>query len=183
VTFSGDKLLGGPQAGILLGGRGIIDRLRHDPMARALRIGKLTIAALEATLELYQSPDTVTRHVPLLAGLAASAESLTARAHALASLLQKAMPDESFTVMQDESFAGGGSLPAWPLATAVVRWKPASGESLDEIVRRLRSGDPSVLPRIHEGAILFDLRTIAETDCDEMVAALLRARGRMKGEG
>ncbi|MBN2560338.1 MAG: L-seryl-tRNA(Sec) selenium transferase [Phycisphaerae bacterium] len=175
VTFSGDKLLGGPQAGVLLGRREIVDRLRHDPMARALRIDKLTIAALEVTLELYQSPDTVKQHVPLLASLSALVEALTTRAEALASLLRKAMPDESFEVARDESFAGGGSLPAWPLATAVVRWQPASGTSLDEIARRLRLSDPSVLPRIREGAILFDLRTIAECEFDELASAVTTA--------
>jgi L-seryl-tRNA(Ser) seleniumtransferase len=176
VAFSGDKLLGGPQAGILLGKAEIIDRLRRDPMARALRIDKLTIAALEATLELYQSPEQIKQHVPLLASLSQSAESLTARAQELASRLGQAMPQESFTVIQDEGFAGGGSLPAWPLATAVVRWPPASGVSVDETTRRLRLSDPSVLPRIREGAILFDLRTIAEGEYAELVATVSAVR-------
>jgi len=181
VTFSGDKLLGGPQAGILLGKREIIDKLRRDPMARALRIDKLTIAALEATLELYQSPASVKQDVPLLASLAESVSLLTVKAESLAEMLRKAMPDESFTIERDESFAGGGSLPAWPLATAVVRWQPTSAVSLDEIARRLRLGNPSVLPRIHEGAILFDLRTITKREYDELVAAVLVARSSKEG--
>ena len=175
VSFSGDKLLGGPQAGILLGKREIISRLRRDPMARALRIDKLTVAALEATLELYHSPELLKQDVPLLAMLAAPLDSLKARAESLAARLHKAMPAETFSVIQDESFAGGGSLPAWPFPTAAVRWQPASRLSLDEIARRLRLGEPSVLARIREDAILFDLRTIAEREFDELATAVYLA--------
>jgi L-seryl-tRNA(Ser) seleniumtransferase len=176
VSFSGDKLLGGPQAGILLGKREIIDKLRRDPMARALRIDKLVIAALEATLELYFSPEWLKRDVPLLAMLSESLDSLKSRAESLAARFRKAMPDESFTVVEDESFAGGGSLPAWPFPTAVVRWRPATQSALDAITRRLRLGEPSVLARIREDAILFDLRTIAEREYDELAAAVAAAR-------
>ncbi|MFH1417885.1 MAG: L-seryl-tRNA(Sec) selenium transferase [Planctomycetota bacterium] len=176
VSFSGDKLLGGPQAGILLGNRDAIDRLRQDPMARALRIDKLTIAALEATVESYLSPESAKREIPILASLSESPKSLRARAEKLASLLSAAMPDESFEVDEDESFAGGGSLPAWPFPTAVVRWRPACGAKPDELTRRLRLGEPAVLPRIREGAILFDLRTLAERQYAELVSAVSAVR-------
>jgi L-seryl-tRNA(Ser) seleniumtransferase len=82
------------------------------------------------------------------------------------------MPGDTFTVAQDESFAGGGSLPAWPLATAVIRWPPHPPLSCDEIARRLRLHDPSVLPRIREDAIVFDLRTIDEREFEELTAAV-----------
>jgi len=173
VGFSGDKLLGGPQAGILLGKRAMIDRLHRDPMARALRIGKLTAAALEATLELYQSPDATVKEIPILACLSKSIESLMVRAEKLAQRLRAVLAGERFLVERDESFAGGGSLPAWPMPTAVVRWNPPS--SLDELARGLRLGTPSVLPRIHEGAILFDVRTIDEGEIEELVAAVVAA--------
>ncbi|HVP13489.1 MAG TPA: L-seryl-tRNA(Sec) selenium transferase [Phycisphaerae bacterium] len=176
VSFSGDKLLGGPQAGILLGKKEIIAKLRRDPMARALRIDKLTVAALEATLELYFSPESLKRDVSLLAMLSESLDSLKARAETLAGRFGKAMPGESFTVIRDESFAGGGSLPAWPFPTAAVRWRPAAKPSLDEITRRLRLGQPSVLARIREDAILFDLRTIAEREFDDLASAVAAAR-------
>jgi L-seryl-tRNA(Ser) seleniumtransferase len=178
VSFSGDKLLGGPQAGILLGKREIISKLRRDPMARALRIDKLTLAALEATLELYSSPESLKREVPLLAMLTESLDVLKARAETLATRFRKAMPAESFSVIQDESFAGGGSLPAWPFPTAAVRWQPAAKSSLDEITRRMRLGEPSVLARIREDAILFDLRTIAEREFDELATAVSAARAK-----
>lgn len=160
VAFSGDKLLGGPQAGILLGNRETIERLRKDPMARALRVDKLTLAALEATLELYQSPQRAKAELPTLAALSEPIESLTTRAEELATMLRKALPNENFTVSHDESFAGGGSLPAWPLPTAVVRWKPGGDTSVNEFARRLRQCDPAVLVRIKDGACLIDLRTV-----------------------
>jgi len=171
VAFSGDKLLGGPQSGILLGKSEIIQRLRKDPMARALRVGKLTIAALEATLELYQEPERARREIPLLAALGESAESLTARAECLARKLRSAATGE-FSVERDESFAGGGSLPAWPLPTAVVCWTPAAGASISDTSRRLRLGRPAVLPRVRDDRVLFDLRTIAEAQYDELAAVL-----------
>ena len=172
VSFSGDKLLGGPQAGILLGTGEIIDALRKDPMARALRIDKLTIGALEAVLELYQEPERAKREIPLLASLTESPASLTERAEALCANLRKAAPGDSFEVRQDQSFAGGGSLPAWPFPTAVVGWRPSGGVSVDEMTRRLRVGEPSVLCRIREGEIYFDLRTIGEQEYDEIAAAM-----------
>ncbi len=201
VAFSGDKLLGGPQAGILLGKKSVIEQLRRDPMTRALRIGKLTAAALEATLELYQSPDEAARHIPTLAALAESADSLTARAARIADALKKRLPTESFTVRRDESFAGGGSLPAWAMPTAVVEWRPTNGAeskwsgppcplpdgmkraetpapprlSLDALAHRLRMGQPAVLPRIADDAMLFDARTIGDNEIDELADAVKTA--------
>lgn len=177
VAFSGDKLLGGPQAGILLGRRETIERLRKDPMARALRVDKLTLAALEATLELYQEPDRAKAEIPILAALTEPLDAITRRAEDLASRLRQVMPAEQFTVSKDESFAGGGSLPAWPLPTAVVRWCPGSGTSLDDIARRLRLATPAVLVRIHEGHIVLDVRALAIGDMDPLVTALMPMMG------
>jgi len=174
VSFSGDKLLGGPQSGILLGKSETIERLRKDPMARALRIDKLTIAALEATLELYQSPGEAKERIPTLAAVSEPAESLLARAGRLVAALRTALPSETFSVMQDESFAGCGSLPAWPMPTAVVRWKPSGTASVDELVRRLRLGDPAVLARIKDDAMLFDLRAIAEAETELLVGQVAK---------
>ncbi len=172
VSFSGDKLLGGPQAGILLGKREMIEKLRRDPMARALRVDKLTIAALEAVLELYHDPARAKREIPLLARLSEPLESLKQRAEDLAGRLRSAMPNDSFVVKEDESFAGGGSLPAWPFPTAVVAWRPAGGISIDEITCRLRLGDPAVLCRIHEGAIYLDMRTVEEGEYEQLIVNL-----------
>lgn len=178
VSFSGDKLLGGPQAGILLGPRVVIDRLRADPMARALRIDKLTIAALEAVLELYHDPPAAQREIPLLSRLNESPTSLDARARKLAERLLAAAPNDRFDMVPDESFAGGGSLPARPFPTTAVSWRHTGGQSVDELSRRLRLGDPSILTRIRDDAIYFDLRTIGEKECDEIVAAVAALHGK-----
>lgn len=175
VAFSGDKLLGGPQAGILLGRREIVDALRRDPMARALRVDKLTLAALEATLELYQSPETVKSTVPTLAGLAEPIEPLITRARGLAERLSARLPDQTFKVVRQESYAGGGSLPAWPLPTAAVQWRPRPGLGATQCSWRLRMGDPPVLARIRDDHILFDLRSIRDAEFDEIAAAALAA--------
>lgn len=176
VSFSGDKLLGGPQAGIILGKKSVLDGLRGNPMARALRIDKLTIAAMEATLELYFSPETVKQRIPILASLSEPVDRLRGRAEELAARLRRALPQDAFEAAEDESFAGGGSLPAWPLPTVIVRWRPAGGGSLDTLTQRLRLGRPSVLPRLHDEAVIFDLRTIREHEFDEIVAAAASAR-------
>jgi L-seryl-tRNA(Ser) seleniumtransferase len=173
LAFSGDKLLGGPQAGLFLGKQKIIDRLQHDPMARALRIGKLTAAALEATLELYES-DRAREAIPILTALSETVESLASRAENLRSAMQSAMQIETFAVSEDEAYAGGGSLPAWPLKTIVVRCQPKC-ISVDELSRRLRAGSPAVLARIHEGAVVFDLRSIRESESADLVAAVQKA--------
>jgi L-seryl-tRNA(Ser) seleniumtransferase len=111
----------------------------------------------------------------MLAALSEAIESINARAERLAELLRRELPEESFSVARDESFAGGGSLPAWPMPTAVVRWRPSIGVSLNEIARRLRAGRPCVLPRIHEGAILYDLRAVSENELSELAAAVVAA--------
>lgn len=174
IAFSGDKLLGGPQAGILVGRREIVDRLRKDPMARALRVGKLTMAALEAVLELYQDPVEARKRVPLLRCLSEPVSSLMTRADTLASTLSEAAPSQAFSVARSESYAGGGSLPAWPFPTATVRWTPKA-QSVDALARALRLGEPAVLPRINEGAIIFDLRTIRDDEFSALAEAVTRA--------
>ncbi len=176
VAFSGDKLLGGPQAGILLGNRDIIDRLRADPAARALRVGKLTLAALEAVLELYHDSEAARIRIPVLARLSQTATILKKRADALSKALTKAAPREAFTVAPDESYAGGGSLPAWPLKTFTVRWTPRIGQ-INDVARRLRLGVPAILPRIADGAIVFDLRTIDDSEFADL-ARIVAAHSR-----
>jgi len=175
VAFSGDKLLGGPQAGILLGRREVIEPLRRNPMARALRIDKLTIAALEATLELYESPGRARREIPVLAALSATSADLSTLAERLRESLARRMPEAQLRVTPGESFAGGGSLPAWPLPTVVVQWLPAAGLRLDALAARLRTGDPSVLVRVQDGGVIFDLRTVGEGEIEDLAEAVAEA--------
>jgi L-seryl-tRNA(Ser) seleniumtransferase len=177
VSFSGDKLLGGPQAGIILGRRAPIERLRRHPMARALRIDKLTIAALQATLALYLDSEQALREIPTLRLLHASSDELMRRAETLRGLLSAALPGEDFSARAAESFAGGGALPAWPLPTAVVAWRirGSRGFSSDAVARALRIGTPPAVARIEDDAILFDVRALDEAELPELAAAVRAA--------
>ena len=95
----------------------------------------------------------------------------------LANLLRGALPSEQIFVTQEESFAGGGSLPAWPMQTAVVRWTPSGNKNVDEVARRLRMGDPAVLVRIKDDAILLDARTILDAELPDLKSAITAVLG------
>jgi len=176
VSFSGDKLLGGPQAGIILGRGDVVERIRAHPMARAVRVDKMTLAALQATLELYLTPERAAREIPALAMLRADEGALRAKADALAAELTRACPGEAFEVGAEESFAGGGALPAWPMATCVVRWHPGA-MTAGEAARRLRLGRRAVVVRVRDGAVLFDVRTVFRDEAAAIVAAVAELPG------
>lgn len=171
VCFSGDKLLGGPQCGIILGRRELIDRLDANPLMRTYRVGKLTLLALEATLRHYLDADDAMGSVPTLAMLAAGTDVLARRAKTLAEQLNAAAPGEQFYVCSDVGFAGGGSMPDRKLETVVVQWRPARA-TVDRMADALREAETPVIVRIRDDAICFDLRTIRETDFESIVAAV-----------
>jgi L-seryl-tRNA(Ser) seleniumtransferase len=158
VCCSGDKLLGGPQAGLLLGRQAAIDAARRHPLARALRIDKLSLAALEATLSLYRDPDRARREIPVLAMLSATEAELSARAERIAVVPQA-------SVVRAVAKVGGGALPLLELegpAVAVpVEWAVP-----------LRLGDPPIVGRIRDGKLLLDPRTLTDAEADEVVHAL-----------
>jgi L-seryl-tRNA(Ser) seleniumtransferase len=166
VTFSGDKLLGGPQAGVILGRREIIERIKQNPLTRALRIDKLTLAALEATLHLYRDPKRLTAEVPTLRMLLTPLEELAQQAAALKEKLA-AMDDQRLTldIVDGISRAGGGSLPLLELPTRCVRVQVA-GRSANSLERALRSMDPAIIVRIEDDALLLDPRTVAVDEYD-----------------
>lgn len=184
VTFSGDKLLGGPQAGLIVGRRAWIDRLKRDPLARALRVDKLTVAALEATLAAYVDPVRARQELPTLAQLAAGADALAALAAELARAIWAAL-DEAATgasgavrgltvdVVPEASEVGGGALPGAALPTSVVALSWA-GRSATALERRLRLGRPPIVARIRDERVLLDARTLMFEDPAE-VARLVRA--------
>jgi L-seryl-tRNA(Ser) seleniumtransferase len=158
VCCSGDKLLGGPQAGLLIGRREAIEKARKHPLARALRIDKLSLAALEATLRLYRDPERAQREIPVLAMLSATEEELVARAERIA-----AVPHAS--VVTSTAKVGGGALPLLELegpAVAVpIEW-----------ALPLRLGDPPIVGRIRDGRLLLDPRTLTDSEADQVAAAL-----------
>jgi len=171
VTFSGDKLLGGPQAGILAGKRAIIAAMRAHPLLRAVRPDKMTLAALEATLELYR--DGRTAEIPALAMLATPEPTLEARAHALASACAKAAPALAFTPARVRSAVGGGALPTvepWSWAVAASA-RDAGGPSADALDARLRRAAPPVIGRIAEDRLLLDVRTLGDDDLPAVARA------------
>lgn len=172
VTFSGDKLLGGPQAGILVGKRALVTAMRSHPLLRALRPDKLTLAALEATLELYR--DGRTSEIPTLAMLSAPEPTLQARAETLSAVCQEAAPSLSSTPVRVRSAVGGGALPTvepWSWAVAVAARAPG-GPSAEALDARLRRGDPPVVGRIAEDRLLLDVRTLGDEDLPAVARAL-----------
>jgi len=173
VCFSGDKLLGGPQCGIIVGKKDLIRRLQGDPLMRTYRLGKLTLLALEATLSHYVDAGEALENIPTLRMLSATTDELAARANALCERLQVALPDESFYVCSDVTFAGGGSLPDKEMQTVVVQWRPAH-VSTDEMAAALRMADTRVVVRIRDDAICLDLRTIRESDFRPLISSIAK---------
>lgn len=158
VLFSGDKLLGGPQAGVIAGRAELIRRIERDPLMRAVRLDKMTLAALEATLRLYLDEAKALAEVPLLRLLGTPVKELRLRAERLAEQL-RAIPGVTARSRDDETFVGGGSLPDRALPTAVVELSAADvGDA--ELARRLRTGQPAVLGRVQGGSVLLDVRTV-----------------------
>jgi L-seryl-tRNA(Ser) seleniumtransferase len=174
VLCSGDKLLGGPQAGLILGRRAFIDRIEKDPLMRAFRLDKMTLAALEATLRLYLNPERALQRVPTLRLLSMKRDEIRRRAEALAVKLRSLGIAAKVAVRDDEAFAGGGSLPDLPLPTAVIAITP---EKLSDaqFAERLRLGAPAVVARVQEGQALFDLRTVFEWQEEELLRAIVGA--------
>jgi L-seryl-tRNA(Ser) seleniumtransferase len=172
ITFSGDKLLGGPQAGLLVGKRDVIAKIRKHPLFRALRVDKLKLTALEATLKLYLDHDRLFKELPTLRMISMSLDECEKRALTLAAKL-KGLPGLSLEILDDASEFGGGSVPTQQIPTKVVAIRHAS-MSLETLSSRLRAGSPSIFCRVQRERALLDVRTLQEGEDDE-VAASLRA--------
>ncbi|MDE2505876.1 MAG: L-seryl-tRNA(Sec) selenium transferase [Planctomycetota bacterium] len=176
VLFSGDKLLGGPQCGLIAGSRRALGLIESDPLMRALRVDKMTLAALEATLRLALDADLAAARIPLWSFLSVPLERLRERAERLAAALR----DVGLCAdrIDAEAYLGGGSVPVEPIATAAARVRPpfpGCGDSESDWAQRLRLGDPPVVPRVQGGAVLFDLRAIDERDDRELLDAIHRS--------
>jgi L-seryl-tRNA(Ser) seleniumtransferase len=165
VCCSGDKLLGGPQAGLIVGGEASVRAARDHPLARALRIDKLSLAALEATLLLYRDPERARREIPVLSMLDAGEDELARRARSL----RDGIGADRAEIIRAVARVGGGALPLLELDGPVVAL--VSERSPSEVARRLRHGNPPVVARIHEGRVLLDPRTLSEAEVEPAAAA------------
>ena len=169
VLMSGDKLLGGPQAGIILGASNVVARLRKNPFARAMRVDKLTLSALEATLRLYLEPERARKEIPVLAMLTESAGDIESRAHVLARTLRDG--GVGVEVAATKASVGGGAFPtaAIPSAALVLEGNAT------ELEEKLRNADPPVIGRIANGKLLLDLRAVLAREHAILCRAVLQA--------
>jgi L-seryl-tRNA(Ser) seleniumtransferase len=177
ITFSGDKLLGGPQAGIIVGKKTFIERIRQNPITRALRIDKLTLAALESTLRLYRDEERAVAEIPTLRMLTETETAIAARAAVLAQALAN-LSDARLAVelVRLPSKAGGGALPLLELPSRCLRIR-VDGLSANALELRLRGGNPHVIGRIEDDAFVMDVRTIQNDEfllIESALAAILK---------
>jgi L-seryl-tRNA(Ser) seleniumtransferase len=173
VTCSGDKLLGGPQAGVIVGRAAAIERLRTHPLARAVRLDKLQLAALEATLRLSLEETRALARIPTLRMLTAPVAEVRTRAEVLAERIREAVADAADVMTVDEiARAGGGSLPLAEIPTVVVSIAPRVS-SAGELEERLRLGDPAIVTRVHEGRVLLDPRTVLDPGEEDAIVSRL----------
>ena len=171
VSISGDKLLGGPQAGIILGKKQYVDILKKHPLTRAMRVDKMTLAALEATLRSYEA-EKATTEIPTIAMLAVSQEELKHRAEVLcAGLVQAGCNAE---VAATEGQVGGGSVPTQMLKSFAVALTSKNG-SVDTLEEKLRLGEPAIIGRINHDRYLLDVRTLKDSDFEEIIRAAAEA--------
>ena len=178
VLFSGDKLLGGPQCGIIVGSREPVEAIKRHPLARALRVDKVTLAALDATLQLYLDPEKAEQRLPLLRLLSTPLENLRFRAEQMAPQIAATEGVASAEVVESAAYLGGGSVPGQEIPTYCIAVTPASG-SVDELSRRLRTATPAVYGRIQQDRLLIDLRTVF-VDQDQRILEAFEGLGNEK---
>ncbi|MGD8239575.1 MAG: L-seryl-tRNA(Sec) selenium transferase [Armatimonadota bacterium] len=175
TTFSGDKVLGGPQAGVIVGRGDLLERIRRNPLARALRIDKLTIAALEATLRVHIDAEQALPEIPTLRAVSAQAPVVQERAEALVHALPARVTEAAqVATVETSAQVGGGALPTQEIPSWAVAVTP-SEISADELARRLRLGDTAIMGRIHRSRLLLDMRTVADDELNVIVSALAEA--------
>ncbi|WP_295049465.1 hypothetical protein [uncultured Paracoccus sp.] len=164
ITFSGDKLLGGPQAGFVVGRRDLIAQINRNPLKRAVRLDKIRIAALEATLRLYRDPDRLAERLPTLRHLSRAQPDIDAQAARLAAPVAALLPDYSVTATDCASQIGSGALPVDTIPSAGLRITGAGGDAPDRLAARLRALPRPVVGHIRDGALILDLRCLDRDD-------------------
>jgi L-seryl-tRNA(Ser) seleniumtransferase len=174
VCFSGDKLLGGPQAGVVAGRREAIETMKSHPLARALRIDKLSLAALEATLLVHRDRDSASAGLPVLTMLTASEEELRSRAERLCDAIRALDGNAGVSIDRAAGRVGGGALPLLELEGPVVKVSP-SDAGLDRMQARLRANNPPIVARSSKGLLVLDPRTMADSEVEPAAAAVAAA--------
>ncbi len=175
VTFSGDKLLGGPQAGIILGKKNLLDLIKINPLTRALRIDKLTLAALESTLLLYLDEKRAMEEIPTLRMLGLDTANLKRRGRRLLRRLSGRVDKGThLALMEDVSQVGGGALPLQKLPTMVLAIKPLNF-SVNDLEENLRKGDPPIISRISKDGLILDMRTVLDEEIPLLALGLEKA--------
>jgi L-seryl-tRNA(Ser) seleniumtransferase len=182
VTFSGDKLLGGPQAGLVVGRKALVQAIERHPLTRALRIDKLTLAALEAVLMTYADPERARTEIPTLRMLCEEAGSVKRRARRMAAAIRKEGAPARVSVLRDTAYSGGGALPEQALPTYAVSVAPLGEMSPNALEERLRKGDPPVIARIREGVLLLDARTVQDGEIRTLARSVLDALAEEQAE-
>lgn len=173
ACFSGDKLIGGPQSGLIVGRSEYIQRIKKNPLVRAFRCGKLTLAAMEATLRLFLTPEKLEERHPLYRMLSLKTDELEKRARRVAGRLRKSLPaGVEVAVVDGESQVGSGSVPVETIPTKLLALQSAS-VSPDDLARKLRHQVPAVFTRIHNDAVLFDFRTIRPQEDQAVVETVI----------
>ena len=162
VTFSGDKLLGGPQAGFIVGRADLIARINRNPLKRALRLDKIRLAAIEATLRLYRDPDRLAERLPTLRMLTRSRDDIAAQAQRLLAPVAAMLPDYRVQVVECSSQIGSGALPVEALPSAALAFSGDTGNAPELLAARLRALPLPVIGRISDGALLLDLRCLPD---------------------
>jgi L-seryl-tRNA(Ser) seleniumtransferase len=170
ALFSTDKLIGGPQGGLIVGSSEVLDKIRKHPLYRALRVGKMTLSALEATLRLFVTPEKLTETHPVYEMINKSEEEMKMQADKLATQISECQPDWKIEVRNEPSHLGGGSLPTSELSSVALAIT-SDAVSAETITHRLRSATVPVIPHIGDNAVLLNMRTIFATEMDDIVAA------------
>ncbi len=174
VTFSGDKLLGGPQGGVIAGKNALIENISKNPIMRALRVDKMTLAAFEATIKLYLDEDKAKKEIPTLRMLLESKVKIKKRAQKITAKLKKLSINEyaDISIINDYSQSGGGALPEIEFETFAISIKPYN-MSLNLLEKRLRSNTPPIISRIKEDRLILDMRTVQDNEIEELVNGLV----------
>jgi L-seryl-tRNA(Ser) seleniumtransferase len=172
VTFSGDKLLGGPQAGLVVGAAEPLRAMRANPLYRALRVDKMTLAAIDVVLAIHEA-GRAQADLPTMRMLTMSLDEVRARAEALAARLRRDAPELTIGIVAGSSAAGGGAAPTAEIPTALLRIEHRS-RGAQRLVEALRGGEPAVVARVADGALVVDLRTVSPAEEEALAAALVR---------